>query len=57
MATMSEQGAAVAESTYAKAELDRSDLQSQYDYAVAHGETVSAFILKQRLDLSTNTSS
>lgn len=52
MATMSEQGAAVAESTYAKAELDRSDLQSQYDYAVAHGETVSAFILKQRLDLA-----
>lgn len=52
MRTMSEQGAQVAESTYAKAELDRSDLQSQYDYAVAHGETVSAFILKQRLDLA-----
>ena len=52
MRTMSEQGTQVAESTYAKAELDRSDLQSQYDYAVAHGETVSAFILKQRLDLA-----
>lgn len=51
MATMSEQGAAVAESTYANYEMQRADLQSQLDYANAHGETVSAFILEKRLNL------